>query len=46
MNSLFNDSSALHNAGDQAGKYIQESIGASDIIYDDIFGQPAAAPKQ
>ena len=45
MNTLLNDSNALSTAGDKAGKYIKDSIGASDIIFNDIFGQPAAAGK-
>ena len=45
MNTLLNDSNALSAAGDKAGKYIKDSIGASDIIFNDIFGQPAAAGK-
>jgi len=38
MNSLYNDAKAREAAGKAAGKYISDSIGASDIIYNDIFG--------
>ena len=38
MNRLYNDPSDRKAAGKAAGKYIRDSIGASDIIYNDIFG--------
>ena len=37
MNTLLNDKAAREIAGNAAGKYISDSIGASDIIYNDIF---------
>lgn len=37
MNTLLNDTAAREIAGHAAGKYISDSIGASDIIYNDIF---------
>lgn len=37
MNSLFNDADTRCEAGNAAGQYIKDSIGASDIIYSDIF---------
>lgn len=37
MNSLLNDTKARENAGRAAGKYISESVGASDLIFNDIF---------
>lgn len=39
MNSLYNDPKAREAAGKAAGKYISDSIGASDIIFNDIFGK-------
>lgn len=42
MNSLLNDSEALRHAGDQAGRYIKDSIGASDIIFNEIFNRSEA----
>lgn len=38
MSSLFNDARLRGNAGKAAGDYIRESVGASDIIFNDIFG--------
>ncbi len=38
INTLLNDRNALASAGKAAGQYIKESIGASDIIFADIFG--------
>ncbi len=39
MNSLLNNHDVCRKAGDSAGKYIHDSIGASDIIFNDIFKQ-------
>lgn len=35
---LMGDSEALKKAGDAAGKYIRENLGATDVIYKDLFG--------
>jgi 3-deoxy-D-manno-octulosonic-acid transferase len=37
---LLNDNDARRKAGDIAGKYIQDHIGATDIIYNDIIVNP------
>ena len=37
MDSLFKDNDTRCDAGKAAGQYIKDSIGASDIIYSDIF---------
>lgn len=37
MNTLINDKNALQTAGNAAAKYIRDSVGASDIIFRDIF---------
>ena len=39
MDNLYSDRDSLRAAGQAAGKYIKDSIGASDIIYSDIFGK-------
>ena len=39
MDNLYSDRDFLRAAGQAAGKYIKDSIGASDIIYSDIFGK-------
>lgn len=39
MNNLHNDAEACKKAGNAAGKYISDSIGASDIIFNDIFNK-------
>ncbi len=41
MNTLVRDQSALKKAGKAAGDFIRKSVGASDKIYHDIFGQVA-----
>lgn len=38
MNRFINDSETLTEAGQAAGNYIKASIGATDIIYNDIIG--------
>lgn len=38
MDTFVNDKAALKNAGNAAGDFIRKSVGASDIIYHDIFG--------
>lgn len=37
MNILLSDPYALQNAGEAAGQYIKDSVGASDIIFKDLF---------
>ena len=37
MDNLFTDTNARIKAGNAAGQYIKDSVGASDIIYSDIF---------
>lgn len=37
MNIFLVDPHALGNAGNEAGQYIKDSVGASDIIFKDLF---------
>ncbi len=39
MDRFINDEKALAEAGAAAGKYIKSNIGATDIIYDNLFGK-------
>lgn len=42
---LTSDPDVLRSAGEAAGRYIKESIGASDIIYSDLFGSNSYTPN-
>lgn len=42
IDSLTHDPAALRQAGAAAGKYIQEHLGATDLIYKDLFGTTAS----
>ena len=39
LGTLTGNRDTLHEAGQAAGKYISEHLGATDLIYNDIFGQ-------
>ena len=45
MNVFLNDPHATHTAGDAAGQYIKDSIGASDIIFNDLFKKDSTQPQ-
>ncbi|MDE5555687.1 MAG: 3-deoxy-D-manno-octulosonic acid transferase, partial [Muribaculaceae bacterium] len=45
MDALFSDADARHKAGVAAGQYIKDSIGASDIIYSDLFKSHHNSPE-
>lgn len=44
MDTLFADSNARIKSGKAAGQYIKDSIGASDIIYSDLFKSQPSSP--
>ena len=42
ISSLATSASRLHQAGDAAGRYIQDHLGATDLIYKDLFGDKSS----